>query len=178
MYEINDYLEDKFVNLVDHELFRPNGIAVSPDGSMLYVSESCQGNFEATCSQGKVRFNQYSIDLENRSTLPQKIGSFMFDVEGVGASDGFKIHYPTGLIVSSCPSGLCIVKPMKIETPSSNEVDTGGELLAHIRLGDQPTKVSNLAFGGKYMYITAHERIMRILLANSNSKQTHLNDEL
>ena len=180
VYEINDYLEDKFVNLVDHELFRPNGIAVSTDGKTLYVSESCTGNFETTCSQGTVRFHQYSIDLENRSVLPRKIGSFMFDVAGVGASDGFKIHSPTGLIVSSCPSGLCIVKPMEIQSNNSSEGTLGGELIAHVKFGEEPTKVSNVAFGGKYMYITGEKRIWRIRLAHTNSKDksTRLNEEL
>ena len=182
LFEITDYMENKLVNLVDHELFRPNGIALSSDGTMLYVSESCLGEFESACSQGMVKFHQYSIDLDNRLTLPQKVGSFTFQVEGVGASDGFKIHPRTGLIVSSCPSGLCIMKPIEIKNNGSTEETIGGELIAHVRLGDEPTKVSNVAFGDKYMYITGDKRIWRIRLSKTTSEgdggYEHHKDEL
>ena len=171
VYEIKDYMENKFVNLVDHELFRPNGITISPDGTMLYVSESCTGNFESSCSQGKIKFHQYTIALNETMDMPQKIGSFTFDVEGVGASDGFKIHPSTGLIVSSCPSGLCIIKPMTFQNHGPQEKVEGGELIAHVKLGDKPTKVSNVAFGEKYMYITGDGRIWRIKLSKSHMNQ-------
>ena len=175
VYEINNYLENKPASLIDHGLFRPNGIVVSPDGKMLYVSESCQGSFENSCSQGMVKFHQYSIDVSKRHLLPQKIGSFSFEVEGVGASDGFKFHYPTGLIVSSCPSGLCIIQPMAVESP---ETTTGGELIAHIKLGDTPTKVSNVAFGSKFLYVTGQEKVWRIKLSHSNGNLKSHYDEL
>ena len=175
VYEINNYQENNPASLIDHGLFRPNGIVVSSDGTMLYVSESCTGNFESTCSQGMVKFHQYSIDISNRNNLPQKIGEFSFEVEGVGASDGFKIHYPTGLIVSSCPSGLCIIKPMVVESPGNT---TGGELMAHIKLGDAPTKVSNVAFGSMYLYVTGEKKIWRVRLSNSNDNSKSHNDEL
>ena len=193
VYEINNYLKNHPASLIDHGLFRPNGIAVSPDGKMLYVSESCQRNFESTCTQGMVKFHQYTIDVSNRDILPKKIGSFSFEVEGVGASDGFKIHYPTGLIVSSCPSGLCIIKPMvigestleklgknKLEAGENNtpEDTSGGELVAHIKLGDIPTRISNLVFGSKYLYVTGEKKLWRIKLTNSNGHYKPLNDEL
>ena len=145
---------------------------------MLYVSESCTGDFESSCSQGMVKFHQYAIDDMNRKVLPQKIGSFSFEVDGVGASDGFKIHYPTGLIVSSCPSGICIIKPMVIGESKTPENTTGGELIAHVKLGDIPTKISNLAFGSKYLYMTGEKKIWRIRLSHSNRKTKTYSDEL
>ena len=178
VYEINNYLKNTPASLIDHGLFRPNGIVVSPDGKMLYVSESCQGDFESTCSQGMVKFHQYSIDVTNRDVLPKKIGSFSFEVEGVGASDGFKMHYPTGLIVSSCPSGLCIIKPMVIGESNTPEDTSGGELVAHIKLGDTPTRISNLVFGSKYLYVTGEKKLWRIRLANSSGQSKPINDEL
>ena len=112
------------------------------------------------------------------STAAAKIGSFSFEVEGVGASDGFKMHYPTGLIVSSCPSGLCIIKPMVIGESNTPEDTSGGELVAHIKLGDTPTRISNLVFGSKYLYVTGEKKLWRIRLANSSGQSKPINDEL
>ena len=178
VFEINNYLDGTPASLIDHGLFRPNGIGVSQDGKMLYVSESCTGDFESSCSQGMVKFHQYAIDDMNRKVLPQKIGSFSFEVDGVGASDGFKIHYPTGLIVSSCPSGICIIKPMVIGESNTPENTTGGELIAHVKLGDIPTKISNLAFGSKYLYMTGEKKVWRIRLSHANGKTKNYSDEL
>lgn len=165
VYEIDDYTMNSKVKLVDNGIFRPNGVAISADGSMLYISESCTGTFEPSCTQGMVKFHQYYINLENHTIIPKKIGSITFEVEGVGASDGFKIHPFTGLIVSSCPSGVCIVRSLKIGNNSLKEESIGGELIAHIKLGEHPTRVSNVAFGQKYMYITGQKSIWRIKLS-------------
>ena len=96
MYEVDDYTTSNVVRLVDDNLFRPNGVAISPNGSMLYVSESCMGDFEPTCSQGMVKFHQYQINMDNRTLSPKKIGSIKIQVDGIGASDGLKIHPRTG----------------------------------------------------------------------------------
>ena len=53
-----------------------------------------------------------------------------------------------------------------------------GELMAHIKLGDTPTKVSNVAFGSKYLYVTGEKRIWRIKLSHSNGYSQVHNDEL
>ena len=168
VYEINNYLENSTASLIDDELSRPNGIVVSPDGKMLYVSESCTRNFDSSCSQGMIKFHQYAIDVSRRHVLPQKIGSFSFELQGEGASDGFKIHTPTGLIVSSCPSGLCIIKPMVLEESKISDNAAHGELIAHIRLGDTPTPLSNLVFGSKFLFVTGYTKIWRIKLSKSN----------
>ena len=168
VYEINNYLENNTASLIDAELSRPNGIVVSQDGKMLYVSESCTGNFDSSCSEGMIKFHQYAIDVSRRHVLPKKVGSFSFEVQGLGASDGLKIHQPTGLIVSSCPSGLCIIKPMVLEGNKTSKNTSHGELIAHIKLGDTPTKVSNLVFGSEFLYVTGYKKIYRIKLSNSN----------
>lgn len=172
VYEINNYLENSTASLIDAELCRPNGIVVSPDGKMLYVSESCTGNFNSSCSEGMIKFHQYAIDVSRRHALPKKVGSFSFEVQGLGASDGLKIHQPTGLIVSSCPSGLCIIKPMVLEESKTSEKTAYAKLIAHIKLGDTPTKVSNLVFGSEFLYVTGLKekytaKIYRIKLFNS-----------
>lgn len=168
VFEINDYTKESIVKIVDDGLIRPNGIAISPDGSMLYVSESCTGDLDRTCFQGMVKFHQYQINLENRTDPPKKIGSITFELEGVGAADGLKIHKYTGLIVSSCPSGLCIVKPLEVGNGAPILENSGTRLIAHIKLGDKPTKVSNVAFGQNYMYLTGEKSIWRIKLSLAN----------
>lgn len=161
---------------------RPNGIALSKDGSHLFVSNCCQGTHLANCSQGFVNYNIYSLDEHEAHFLD----TIEFSVDGPGGrrgcADGFKVHHGTDLIVGSCPSGICVVgtglnsrrnpaQPERDASSSGDHAEDGkvlargsGEasaahaagygrgLLARLDIG---RKVSNVVFGGDgYLYAT------------------------
>ena len=93
---------------------------------------------------------------------PVKIASYEFKLEGEGAADGMKFH-KSGLIVSTCPGGLCIIRPV---TNYKNSFVGKEALLAHIKFKDNTKKVfSNVVFGRTYMYITGTKSLWRIPLA-------------
>ena len=160
VYEIRNYTiqhEHREIRIVDKEIPRPNGIALSPDGSRLYVSETCSTMPLSNCTTNMIRINQYDIDLENPSAIPQKIGAMQFHVTGSNHVDGLAIHPDTGLLVVSCPNGICIIK--------SSSQASNGRLIAQIMLGEDSSQVvSNLAFGRKYMYLTGAKYVWRIPL--------------
>ena len=159
VYEIEDYLDGvgKRVKLVDKGISRPNGVALSADGSTLYITETCTNTFTPSCPPSMNKIHQYSINLKHPSSKPKKVGVIRFHLDGVGHCDGLKVHSGTGLIVSSCPNGLCIIRPIVR--------DVRGELIAHVKLGEVATKISNIAFGRYYMYITGEKHVWRIKLA-------------
>jgi len=160
VYEIIDYMihpEHQEIRIVDKEIPRPNGITLSPDGSRLYVTETCSTIQLSNCTTNMTRINQYDIDLGNSSAIPQKIGTMQFNVNGSNPADGLAIHPDTGLLVASCPNGICIIK--------SSSQASDGQLIANIMLGeDPPPAVSNVAFGRKYMYLTGAKHVWRIPL--------------
>mmetsp|Transcript_14236 Transcript_14236/g.40338 ORF Transcript_14236/g.40338 Transcript_14236/m.40338 type:complete len:550 (-) Transcript_14236:211-1860(-) len=101
------------LSVVDrHRNPRPNGIALSPDGSHLYVGNCCQGDHLPNCTQGTVNYNIYKL-----GRTPEHPARFVravtFTVDGGsgrrGCADGFKVHRDTGYIVGSCASGICVV---------------------------------------------------------------------
>ena len=160
VYEISNYMiqnEHREIRIVDKEIPRPNGIALSPDGSRLYVSETCSTIPLSNCTTNMIRINQYDIDLENPSARPQKIGTMQFHVKGSNHVDGLAIHPDTGLLVVSCPNGICIIK--------SSSQASDGRLIAQIMIGENSSQVvSNVAFGRKYMYLTGAKCVWRIPL--------------
>lgn len=93
-------------------------------------------------------FHRYKLTQDS----VEKLSSLRFhtESESVGCADGFKIHPETGLIVTSCPLGFCIVDHGMREHEELHD----GDLLAHVRLGDEPTRVSNVAFGKDHMFLT------------------------
>ena len=61
---------------------------------------------------------------------------------------------------------------MVLEESKTSEKTAYAELIAHIKLGDTPTKVSNLVFGSEFLYVTGLKekytaKIYRIKLSNS-----------
>ena len=73
-----------------------------------------------------------------------------------GCSDGHAVDPRTGLIVSSCPLGLCIV-----DFDGGDDADGDGHPdgeIFHLSFGE--AVVSNVAFGDGYLYLTGQVQPM------------------
>jgi gluconolactonase len=128
--------------LVDDQLTRPNGIALSPGSTRLYVSNS-----DREFPIWKVYdVNSETGRLENGRIFYNSEHLYPEDTTNVGNPDGFKIDMHGNLFASG-PGGVLVISP-------------DGELLGRLRINK---KVSNVAFGGDgYLYITATDQVMRI----------------
>jgi gluconolactonase len=127
------------VSLVTRDLDRPNGVALSPDGKVLYVAQShgpapiimaYPMKADGTVEGGRVFFN-------------------CKDLKGPGAPDGIKVD-AKGNVFSTGPGGCLILDP-------------AGKLLGRILCG-RPT--ANVAFGngGSRLYLSSDDRILRVAL--------------
>lgn len=127
------------VSLVTRDLERPNGVALSPDGKVLYVAQShgpapiimaYPMKADGTVEGGRVFFN-------------------CKDLKGPGAPDGIKVD-AKGNVFSTGPGGCLILDP-------------AGKLLGRILCG-RPT--ANVAFGngGSRLYLSSDDRILRVAL--------------
>jgi len=131
---------DGTVRQVVTNLIRPNGVALSPDERMLYVSQSNGGTPYITAYQvkkdgllgdGKIFFD-FS---KQRDEIKQ------------GAADGIKID-AAGNMYAGAANGVVVISPK-------------GVVLGRIATG-VPT--SNCALGNGYLYITAHHYVCRVKL--------------
>ncbi len=132
---------DGELKLFTDELKFPNGIALSPDGKYLYVSNSDPVN--------KI-WMQYELD-ENGMKKSGKIFYRAKEDEGIadGNPDGMKIN-KEGYIFAAGPQGILIFNPT-------------GELIARIYTG---RLTANCAFGKdqKELFITCSKDVMLINL--------------
>ncbi|MDO6439041.1 SMP-30/gluconolactonase/LRE family protein [Cyclobacterium sp. 1_MG-2023] len=127
------------LELIADNLYRPNGIALSPDERSLYVANSGQPK----------QFIKFPI---NRSGKIGK-GKVFFDASelaGEGNPDGIKVD-PEGNIFATGPGGVLVFTEK-------------GELLGTIKFPETP---ANLAFGGqdmKTLFVTARTGLYSIRL--------------
>ncbi|MCC5935911.1 MAG: SMP-30/gluconolactonase/LRE family protein [Lunatimonas sp.] len=118
------------LTLLANDLYRPNGLALSPDERVLYVANSDRPKKYmkyAIAKNGKVGKGQLFFDA---STL-----------EGAGSPDGIKVDVE-GNVYATGPGGVLVISPQ-------------GKHLGTIRFPEVP---ANLAFGGadrKTLYVTA-----------------------
>jgi Gluconolactonase len=129
------------LDLVTKELNRPNGIALSPDGKLLYVASSDAKN---------MLWMKYELDEKGLA----KDGQVFYEVheyEGkyAGAPDGMKVH-SKGYIFSSGPEGLWVFNPQ-------------ARPIARLYTGHA---TSNCAFSTdeKTLLLTCDDYIMRVKL--------------
>jgi gluconolactonase len=127
---------DGTVSLLAKDIERPNGIALSPDESILYVANS----------HGP-RPHIFAIGLKADGSAGEP--RTFFDTSGLsgrGAPDGLKID-AAGNLWATGPGGLLIITP---------EGKLIGRVLTH-------RATANVAFGGedgKAVFLTAHDRIL------------------
>jgi gluconolactonase len=117
--------KSKALDIVSDYVSEPNGLAFSPDESILYVSDT------SGATQGFEKGNHHIVSfnvLNDRSLANPKV----FAVVEPGLPDGFRITKNSWLYVSSLDS-------VQVFHPD-------GTLLAKIAV---PEKIGNLAFGGR-----------------------------
>jgi len=129
--------DGKLVLLVD-DFDRPNGLAFSPDESVLYIDDTSRSHIRAfdVSPDGNLGNGQVLIDMQSSET---------------GAPDGMKVD-EKGNIYCTGPGGLWVI-------------DSNGQCLGRIML---PVLPANLAWGDtdrRTLYITARSSIYRLRLA-------------
>jgi len=133
---------DGTVTVIEKELVRPNGVALSPDESVLYVTQS-----EPT----KAIINAYALDKEGNVTgkkllldVTDKVGD-----AAPGLPDGLTVA-ADGTIFSSGPGGIWVIS--KDGKPLGRISD--GKPTANCKFGDD----------GKTLYLTSKDMLARIRL--------------
>lgn len=131
---------DGTVHLLDDGLSFPNGIALSPDGRTLYVSNS---------DPKRPVWMAYSLDAKG-DVLEKRVFSDASDLlgEGVpGLPDGMAISSDEHLFATG-PGGVLVF-------------DADGKRLGRIETG---VAISNCAFGddGRTLYMTSHSFVARV----------------
>jgi gluconolactonase len=134
--------KDGKVTAIEKELTRPNGVALSPDESVLYVAQS-----EGT----KAIINAYTLDRDGNVT-GKKLFHDATDLvapDAPGAPDGLTVA-ADGTVFTSAPGGVLVL---------SKE----GKRLGRIWDGKQ---TANCKFGddGKTLYMTSSNMLVRIRL--------------
>ena len=128
------------INLLVRDFVLPNGLAFSPDESVLYISDSRRGHIRA-------------FDVEPNGTLALATDRVFceLDGEGPGVPDGMKVDVE-GNVYCTGPGGIWII-------------DASGKLLGRILTGPEPP--SNVAWGEddwKTLFYTTRHSLGRIRL--------------
>ena len=134
--------KDGTVTVVEKELHRPNGVALSPDERTLYVTQS---------DPGKAIINAYTLDAAGNVT-GKKLFQDLTDLvskDAPGLPDGLTVA-ADGTIFTSGPGGIVVLSK-------------DGKRLG--RIGDGKA-TANCKFGddGKTLYLTSHDMLARIRL--------------
>jgi gluconolactonase len=130
---------DGIAVLLVRDLDRPNGVALSPDESILYVAQSHAPKpvimAYPLLGDGKIGEGKVFYDTKG--------------LKGPGSPDGIKVN-AQGVVFSTGPGGVLILSPK-------------GKLLGRILCG-RPT--ANVAFGPKQksLFITSQDRLLRVTL--------------
>ncbi len=126
------------LSLINRDLEKPNGIALSNDHATLYVSNS---------EAGKAQIFAIDLDRDGRALATRPFfDSAEMVADGPGSTDGMTLHR-SGYLFVSVPNGFAILSPT-------------GELLGKAALG----QVTNLAFDSaySYLYLTTPARLLRL----------------
>jgi gluconolactonase len=131
---------DGGLSMVVNNLARPNGLAFSPDGKILYVASS---------DYDTPTISQYNVKADGSV----EEGKLFFDMKTIwtdklkGGADGMKVD-TQGNVWSTGPGGVIVISPH-------------GKLLGRIETGEA---TANCAFGddGSTLYITADFYLCRI----------------
>jgi len=123
--------------LIDDQLSRPNGLALSPDETVLYVGDTATQTLWAydLAADGTASGKRLVVDVTDDST-PGRVDGVRVDSEG-------RVWF-------TCPGGLCVADPAK------------REVIARLAT---PKRATNLAWGGadlSELYITALTDVYRV----------------
>jgi len=134
--------KDGSVTVIEKELHRPNGVALSPDERTLYVTQS---------DPGKAIILAFSLDA-NGNVTGKKLFQDLTDLVGEkspGLPDGLTVS-SDGTIFTSGPGGIIVLSK-------------DGKRLGRISDGKA---TANCKFGddGKTLYLTSHDMLARIRL--------------
>jgi len=134
--------KDGKVTAIEKELTRPNGVALSPDESILYVAQS---------ENTKAIINAYSLDKDGNVT-GKKLFLDVTDLskpDAPGAPDGLTVA-ADGTVFTTGPGGVLVISK-------------DGKRLGRIWDGKQ---TANCKFGddGKTLYLTSSNFVARIRL--------------
>ena len=145
-------LREGKLEVIDEQLYRPNGIAFSPDEKYLYVAENdFRALGMAQRNRGRKAWFRYELDaagnvLKREDYLPDVWKTF--NQYSPGNPDGMKVDVQGNLYVTG-PAGLSIYTAV-------------GQYLGTLMLPQIPT---NCAWGdtdGKTLYITARQGLYRV----------------
>lgn len=133
---------DGTVTVIEKELHRPNGVALSPDERTLYVTQS-----EPT----RAIVMAYTLDARGEVQSRRLFHDFtdLVSAEAPGLPDGLTVA-ADGTIFTSAPGGVTVLSAQ-------------GKRLGRIRVGKP---VANCKFGddGRTLYLTAQDMLVRIKL--------------
>jgi gluconolactonase len=131
--------------LVDATLPRPNGVALSPDGRRLYVSVS---------DEAMPAIYRYDLDAAGKATGRQLfLDARPLRTGGApGLPDGLKVARD-GTVFATAPGGLRVMTP-------------AGETLGVLDPGPRPCANCAVGEGGRALFLTADDRVLRLPLAN------------
>jgi gluconolactonase len=126
------------MSLIVDDMVRPNGLAFSPDESILYVADSRRRHIRA-------------YDMQPNGTIFKETSRLFVDLSGAepGAPDGFKVD-TAGNLYSGGAGGLYVIDPK-------------GRKLGRIVHGQPAT--TNVAFGGddwKTLYFTTRSTLFSV----------------
>ena len=129
--------KDGELTLLTDDLPYPNGLAFSPDGSVLYVSNSRPPETR--------RLQAYDVRADGTLGRSRTFAWMLTDEDGV--PDGMKVH-PNGTIICTGPGGAWIFRP-------------DGELLCLLEAPEVP---ANCAFSDDYrtLYLTARSSVYAV----------------
>lgn len=131
---------DGSVHLIDGELKFPNGVALSPDGNTLYVSNS---------DPRRPIWKAYTLDGSGRASHARVLADASREVEAglPGLPDGMSMA-ADGTLFASGPGGLWILR-------------ADGTPLGRIETGQA---IANCAFGGdgRTLYLTSKDKLARV----------------
>ncbi len=132
---------DGAISLIDGSLTRPNGIAISPDGSTLYVANS---------DPNDASFHTFPVSAEGQVGERTLLTDMTAERQaiGFGNPDGMAVATDGTLFVTAPPSVLAL-------SPQ-------GEVLSRINL-EKPC--ANVTFGGSdksELYMTCYDKLYRV----------------
>jgi gluconolactonase len=133
------------IDLLTREQERPNGLVLSPDGSILYVANS-----------GGAMTGWYAYDLGPAGLSNKRVFFDLAGAQGEGGADGMKVDL-AGNVYATGPGGVWVIAP-------------DGTHLGTIR---PPEALTNVGWGedGRTLFITGRTALYRIRLSARGAVQ-------